>query len=169
MLEKGRSTGTFRVSNTNQSQSEMNETGTPSRQTRYFTLEQAQAMLPLVSTIAADIAEVFQQVTGRRSDLHRLLRGSLRSAGSVYDDEVAESRADLQEEYDRIWKYREELESLGVILRQSETGELEFPTTIEGREAYLCWKIGDETVAFWRFADSPTSCRTALRFDTSGN
>ena len=89
-------------------------------------------MLPLVRSIAADICQVFRSVTGRRADLHRILRKGSLSSGQLYDDEIAESRADLQEEYDLIWKYREELESLGVILRQPEEGHIEFPTTLLG-------------------------------------
>ncbi len=122
-------------------------------------------MLPLVKSIVSDISETFQNVTSRRADLHRLLRAGTRSAGTLYDDEIEESRSDLQAEYDRIWQFREELESLGVLLRQSETGEIEFPTRIDQQDAFLSWKIGEESISFWRFADTPMSGRMALRFD----
>lgn len=146
----------------------MNDVHASPQITKHFTVGEARAMLPLVKSIASDIAEIFGRVTGRRADLHRLLRGNLRQAGSLYDDEVAESRADLQEEYDKIWLFREELESLGVILRQSETGEIEFPTLVEESEAFLSWRLGEDTISYWRFADSPTSTRRVIRFDTHG-
>ncbi len=107
-------------------------------------------MLPLVRSIVSDIADIFRSVTGRRSDLHRLLRKGKRTSGQQYDDEMAESRADLQEEYDRIWQYREELESLGVLLRQPEEGCIEFPTIMRGRQAFLCWQMGEEEILYWR-------------------
>ncbi|QDV24887.1 hypothetical protein Q31a_32090 [Aureliella helgolandensis] len=117
-------------------------------------------MLPLVRSIATDIAEVFRNVTGRRTDLHRLFRkGTTLSSGPLYDDELAESRADLQEEYEKIWRYRAELESLGVFLRQTEEGGIEFPTIVNGREAFFSWRTGEKTVQFWRFADMPYSTR----------
>ncbi|RMF44033.1 MAG: DUF2203 family protein [Planctomycetota bacterium] len=135
----------------------------PQPDTKRFTLEEANAMLPLVRSIAEDIQSVFRDVTGRRTDLHRLLRRRSRSAGSAYEDEVAESRADLQAEYDRIWLYREELESLGVHLRQPEIGAIEFPTIICGQEAFYCWQIGEPRVASWRLADEPWSARKPVR------
>lgn len=119
-------------------------------------------MLPLVQSIATDIHAVFRSVTSRRSDLHRLLRKGSRTAGPQYDDEMAESRADLQQEYDQIWQYREELESLGVLLRNPEEGIIEFPTTIMGRDAYLCWQLGEDSVRFWRDANSLNSAKQPL-------
>ncbi len=140
----------------------MKNTATSKQVSKRFTLAEAEAMLPLVRSIVGDICEVFRNVTSRRSDLHRLLRKGAKSAGQVYDDEVAESRADLQEEYERIWQYREELESLGVMLRQPEEGSIEFPTLREGREAYLFWQLGDERIQYYRDADAPFGTRTPL-------
>ncbi len=127
-----------------------------------FSLDEANAMLPLVRSIVSDIREVFRTVIGRRTDLHRLLRKGARTAGQLYDDEVAESRADLQEEYDQIWRFREELESLGVFLRQPEDGWIEFPASLVGREAYFSWRLGEAQIEFWREADAPWSSRKAL-------
>ncbi len=127
-----------------------------------FTFDEANAMLPLVRSIVSDIREVFRAVTSRRTDLHRLLRKGVRRAGQVYDDEVAESRADLQEEYDQIWRYREELESLGVFLRQPEDGWIEFPASILGRDAFYSWQLGEESIAYWRESDANWTIRRAL-------
>lgn len=127
-----------------------------------FTLDEANAMLPLVRSIVTDIREVFRTVTGRRTDLHRLLRKGARSAGQLYEDEVAESRADLQEEYDQIWRFREELESLGVFLRQPEEGWIEFPASLVGRDAFFSWRLGEAQIEYWRESDAPWSSRKAL-------
>ena len=119
-------------------------------------------MLPLVRSIASDICQAFRSVTGRRADLHRILRKGSLSSGQLYDDEIAESRADLQEEYDVIWKYREELESLGVILRHPEEGQIEFPSVVQGRDAFLSWHLGEDSIRYWRDADSPRATRKLL-------
>lgn len=128
-----------------------------------YTVAEANAMLPLLRSIVSDICEVFRNVTGRRVDLHRLLRARERSSsGQQYDDEVAETRADLQEEYDKIWKYREELEALGVVLRQPEQGAIEFPARIGGHDAYLSWRLGEDEVMYWREEEAPWTVRKLL-------
>lgn len=140
----------------------MQENQATEQKQKNFTVEEANAMLPLVRSIVSDICEIFRRVTGRRSDLHRLLRKGSRSSGAAYEDEMAESRADLQEEYERIWTYREELESLGVFLRQPEEGCIEFPSQMLGKDCYLCWQLGDERVSEWRDASSPHSPKQPL-------
>ena len=128
------------------------ETKMLSQKQKRFTLAEANAMLPLLSSIAGDIREIIASVTSRRVDLHRLLRSGARNAGTQYDDEMAESRADLQEEYDKIWKFREELESLGVQLVKPETGNIEIPAYLDGKEVLLCWQHGDKRIKFYRDA-----------------
>ncbi len=140
----------------------MKDKSTATKTEKRFSLEQATAMLPLVRSITLDICNVFRTVSGRRADLRRILRKGALTSGQQYDDEIAESRADLQEEYDLIWQYREELESLGALLRQPEEGHIEFPTIILGRESFFSWHVGEETIRFWREADSPNSTRKLI-------
>ncbi len=137
----------------------MKENTDSTKTLKRFTLEEATAMLPLVNSIVMDIREIFRDVTGRRADLHRLLRKGSKSSGHFYSDEVAESRADLQQEYDQIWRFREELESLGVMLRQPEDGWVEFPTTIAGQDAFYSWRFGEHQILFWREASVPWTVR----------
>lgn len=127
--------------------------------TKRFTLDEATAMLPLVRSIVSDICQVFRTVTSRRVELHRLLRKGHRGAGRIYDDEMAESRADLQAEYDQIWRFREELESLGIILRQPEEGLIEFPTMIDCQAGFYSWRLGESSVAHYRLANESSGTR----------
>jgi hypothetical protein len=147
----------------------MKDNSTSTKLLKRFTLEEANAMLPLVRSIVADICQAFRSVTGRRADLHRILRKGSLTSGQVYDDEIAESRADLQLEYDSIWKYREELESLGVHLRHPEEGHIEFPSTILGRDAFLSWHLGEDSISYWRDADSPHPARKPLPGSENSN
>ena len=41
------------------------------------------------------------------------------------------------------------IEDAGIVLRDIERGLVDFPALIEGREAYLCWELGESEVAFW--------------------
>lgn len=138
------------------------ETLAESERTRQFTVDEANAMLPLVRLIVSDISRAFQLVTRRRSDLHRILRRGPRTSGDLYDAEIAESRADLQREYERIWQVRDELEQLGVLLRAPESGCVEFPSTMSGQHVFLSWQLGDERVAYYRKIDEPQSERREI-------
>jgi hypothetical protein len=43
----------------------------------------------------------------------------------------------------------EQLGDLGVEVKDPETGLLDFPAVREGEDVLLCWRVGEEAVAFW--------------------
>jgi len=47
---------------------------------------------------------------------------------------------------------REELEwviSRGIVLRDPESGLVDFPSERDGDEIYLCWRLGEPTIAWY--------------------
>jgi hypothetical protein len=43
----------------------------------------------------------------------------------------------------------ERLEELGVVVKDLDLGLVDFPSEREGEEVFLCWHVGEESVAFW--------------------
>lgn len=42
-----------------------------------------------------------------------------------------------------------QIDRWGVIVRDLDTGICDFPSLREGREVYLCWRVGEEGIAWW--------------------
>jgi hypothetical protein len=56
------------------------------------------------------------------------------------------------EYWEAVAVLRGEVESLAerdILLRDPEMGLLDFPTRIDGRDAFLCWRLGEDRVRFW--------------------
>ena len=119
---------------------------------RFFTLAEANQRLPLVRVIVNDIVELFRDVTERRQRLIDLIErnqlGSKRVA-SPYTEELEQMQSDIQTDVERLNGFAQELVDLGVELKDPNIGLIDFPTLVEGREAYLCWKLGEPEVGFW--------------------
>ena len=119
---------------------------------RYFTLAEANQRLPLVRAIVSDIVELFRDVNERRQRLIELVErnqlGSKRVA-SPYTEELEQMQADIQADYERLNAFAHELAELGIELKDPNIGLIDFPTLVDGREAYLCWKLGEPEVGFW--------------------
>jgi hypothetical protein len=73
------------------------------------TYRQARAMLPLVRSIVTDAQELDRQLQRRRYDLNRVRGSGPQKAGHLYDDELAESRNDLESDERQLDSYRNEL------------------------------------------------------------
>ncbi len=119
---------------------------------RYFTLAEANQRLPLVRAIVSDIVELFRDVTERRQRLIDLIErnqlGSKRVA-SPYTEELEQMQADIQADVEKLNGFAQELAELGIELKDPNIGLIDFPTLVDGREAYLCWKLGEPEVGFW--------------------
>ena len=116
---------------------------------------QARAMLPLVRSIVADAQSLELQIRRRRHDLNLVIRGGTGKSAHLYNDELLESQQDLENDQRQLESYRSELSRLGVNLICAEAGEVEFPITFQDRPVYLCWKVGEEEIGYWREADQP--------------
>ncbi len=134
---------------------------------KLFSIEQANAALPLVRAIAADLARLSHEVTERRGRLRALATGRERQAGDPYDDEVAQVEEELQNDDLRLGEYVEELRQLGVEPKGDLEGLVDFPTMIDGREVCLCWKLGEPEVLYWHEREAGFAGRRALTAGTA--
>jgi hypothetical protein len=60
---------------------------------------------------------------------------------------------------------RTEIEYLaerGILLRDAETGLVDFPAEIDGRRVFLCWRLGEEEVAHFHDEHAGFSRRKPL-------
>ena len=58
-----------------------------------------------------------------------------------------------------------ELEDLGVEFKGIDLGLVDFPTMMDGELAYLCWRYGEERIAFWHSPDGGYAGRRSLGRD----
>lgn len=54
------------------------------------------------------------------------------------------------------------LDSHGVVLRDVETGLVDFPTTRDGEPAWLCWRLEDPDIGFWHTTSEGFASRRPL-------
>jgi hypothetical protein len=110
-----------------------------SRPARRFTLEQANRALPLVRRIVTDIVRTHAAAAGYREALERLTAAR----------EVTATQGDLDRAIDRLGELIDELSDVGVELKDYENGLVDFVGRHEGRDVYLCWKLGEERITHW--------------------
>jgi hypothetical protein len=129
---------------------------------KYFTIEEANRALPLVKVIVGDIVRQWQTVDELEKRLSQIRRRDpKRAAGDPYLEEVAQSQAEFEAEVDRLKEYVEELEKLGVELKGRD-GLCDFHSLRDGKEVYLCWRLGEPEVAFWHELDAGFAGRRPL-------
>jgi hypothetical protein len=55
-----------------------------------------------------------------------------------------------------------ELEAVDIVVRDVDSGLVDFPSLRGGEEIYLCWLVGEEEIAFWHHLDAGFAGRRPL-------
>ena len=129
---------------------------------RLFTLEQANAALPLVRAIATDLANLSREVIERRERLAFLSSRRPANSKDLYSEELAQIQEELEKDGQRLQEYVLELRELGVEPKNGPEGLIDFPSMMDGRIVYLCWKLGEAEVLHWHELDAGFRGRQSL-------
>lgn len=136
---------------------------------RYFTPEEANQALPLVRAIVGDIVRQFRDVRERKERLEQIreMRGAKsRDAHDVYSEEVSQMEDELEKDASVLQGFIDELDKIGVQLKDVSRGLVDFPALMDGREVYLCWLLGEDDVTHWHELDAGFQGRQSLLADS---
>ena len=139
----------------------------PLKNRKVFTVEQANAALPLVRAIATDLARLSRDVIERRERLSFLASGRDRDKRDLYGQELAQVEEELQRDTERLQEYVEELRELGVEPKNGPEGLIDFPAVMDGRPVFLCWKLGEPEVLHWHDLEAGFRGRQPLTADSA--
>jgi hypothetical protein len=125
---------------------------------RYFTLDEANRHVPAleqtfarVMQIRAQLKTLYKRLEDKRfapADEHF----SVTIPGAPPD--VIRDRASFKALVETL---REEIESVhetGCVIKDVETGLVDWPAQREGREICLCWRYGEKAIAWWHDLES---------------
>ena len=126
----------------------------PAQPAKTFSVQQANAMLPLVRAIVTDLVRMSQDVLERRERLAFVAADRPQRPNDVYQEELVQMESDLEDDARRLQEYVHELQRLGVEPKSVTEGIVDFPTVIDGRPAYLCWRLGEPEVLYWHERDA---------------
>jgi hypothetical protein len=128
---------------------------------RYFSVEEANRTLPLVKVIVTDIVHQFGIVSDLKQRLSAVLSERRRPASDFYSEELAQTQSELENEEEKLAGFIDELTKLGVELKGFD-GLCDFYSIMDGREVYLCWRLGEPQVMHWHELDAGVAGRKPL-------
>jgi hypothetical protein len=111
---------------------------------RLFTREDAEAELE-------DLRVRLPRIARSRA---ALIRESRRIEVAVASDGGGVEGRDAFESSRTLRRDITELADRGILLRDPESGLVDFPGERDGRQVFLCWRLGEDHVDWWHEEDS---------------
>jgi hypothetical protein len=126
---------------------------------RYFGIDEANALV-------ADVRPLLEQLRADRdhvAELQAELQREMENNGSAeHAEELAERESDLREVVRRMQAVVLEIDAMGITLRDIATGLIDFPALANGRPIWLCWRLGEDDIAWWHEANAGFDARQPL-------
>ena len=112
---------------------------------KYFTVESAQKQLKKIKSSLLklqSIKKAIDAITSVRID-----------PKEIEYEEFIETSTKLSKEFHKLsyefYKELERLEKTGCVLKDLEQGLVDFYCRFEGRDIFLCWRLGENKIGFW--------------------
>lgn len=120
---------------------------------RVFTLEEATALLPQLTELLEQLRDAHRElIDSAPAETERIAAGNGSAAAAS-----AASNAEA-----RYMSVLRDVDALGVVVRDPESGLVDFAATRDDEPVYLCWRLGEAAIAHWHPRDTGFAGRQEL-------
>jgi hypothetical protein len=117
---------------------------------RYFTLTEARAALPLVGRSIREAVQARAHYLQAEQAIQNLAQRILMMGGLNVDTAAAEAwKSQHDSNAQTLKNAMERIQDLGVLVKDLDTGLVDFPTLLRGEEVYLCWRMDENDIHHW--------------------
>jgi hypothetical protein len=129
---------------------------------RHFTPEQANAALAEVRPLVERMVEHRRELgllVSRRAELSTTIAGN---GGDLDPGELARVEAEIGEQAKGVARCVNEIHGLGAQVKDADEGLVDFPALHGDEEVLLCWKLGEDEIAYWHSLEDGFAGRRPL-------
>jgi hypothetical protein len=124
---------------------------------KFFTIAEAEALIPQIEKIYETVVELAAQAEMKAAALRRREDG-----GDADPAASAIERSQLQFLAQRINETLQTIVELGAFPKGVQPALVDFPHRLDGRDVYLCWRLGDKRLTHYHGVDEGFSGRKPL-------
>jgi hypothetical protein len=128
-----------------------------------FTREEAEALLPEVDRLLREAQVLVENLSGAEGEAETAER-KVRANGKVHAQPGGESPEAARRAVARQLALRvERIQRLGIVVRDVESGLIDFPSLRDERVVHLCWRLGEPLeIRWWHEIDAGFAGRQPL-------
>ena len=122
---------------------------------KIFTIDEAQSLLPVLESLLKRAIEGKQAAEQVESGISELARRIYLSGGMKVDvGNVSKLRAEMETHLQLVRESISEIDSIGVQVKDLDTGLLDFPYRLDDQVVLLCWRMGEPSIEHWHTVET---------------
>jgi hypothetical protein len=122
---------------------------------KVFTLTEARSLIPKLRKLLTHISAERETLLDMRIEIDRAREKAEFGGGSLLGPLYLKHMIRFSEAV-------QEIEFMGVLVKDFRMGLVDFPYEYEGRIVYLCWKPDEDEIGWWHETDSNFAGRQPL-------
>jgi hypothetical protein len=131
-----------------------------------FTLAEAQRLIPRVDGLLRDAIAVKSEYDEAEAAIQSFTERVMMMGGMDVDRGVAlDARNRRDSAAGRLRAAIQQVQDIGCVVKDLDTGLIDFPTLFRGVEVYMCWKLGEPAIEFWHGVEEGFRGRKAIDQD----
>lgn len=120
-----------------------------------FSLDEAQSLLPVLESLLKRAIEGKKSAEEKEAELQQLRQRIFLSGGMLVNViSTTRQRAEIDKSLQQAKDAVAEIDSIGVQVKDLDTGLLDFPHMIDGEIVLLCWRMGESRIDYWHTMDA---------------
>ncbi|MEX1296108.1 MAG: DUF2203 domain-containing protein [Candidatus Limnocylindrales bacterium] len=125
--------------------------------TGYYDIDTANARLKELEPLLSALRDARDEIAAGQRRL-----AQLQSADGADPALVAREQEGMTLTVKRMEQAVRQIDAWGVTLRDIGTGLVDFPALVNGRPVWLCWKLGEDDIAYWHELEAGIAGRKPL-------
>lgn len=120
-----------------------------------FTVEEANQALQVIRPLMTQILEIRKTILARQPEMWPVIEKAVGNGGNKAASLVAT-------DFDRLEDLVGKIQATGALIKDVNSGLVDFLALRDGREVYLCWRYDEGEIRYWHDIDAGFAGRTPI-------
>ena len=137
---------------------------------RRFSLAEAQRLVPRLERLMREAVVRKGDYEKAERAIHAFTERVMMMGGMNVDrDHARQAKQQRDAAAQNLRESIEQIQEIGCVVKDLDTGLVDFPTRFRGMDVYLCWRMGERAIEFWHGMDEGFRGRKAIDQDFRDN
>lgn len=121
---------------------------------KYFDRREAEELLPTIIPWLEEARDEKQRIEAFKNELAQVA-SRIMVMGGIFPPlaDLLRKKSDHDKAAEHLVEIVNRIQDSGVVVKDLDVGLVDFPSLVDGEEIYLCWKLGEDHIAFWHRID----------------